>query len=264
VRPPRLLFMCSALHTGGAERQWSILIPGLAERGFSVQLLTLAGRGRFFDEIEAAGLPCESAGLKSRWDLRGIKRAFELTKLAPDVVMTQETNAQVLGHLITRRVKAAHVTVDHTPPGLPRSLHRRLLTRLIAKRAECAIAVSRSQLLELGALGFDRRRLRVIYNGLPTLRPERSRAQTRASLGFNSRDFVAVVIAALRDQKRVGVFIEAVAAAHRADHRIKGLVAGGGPDLERLRILACSRGSSVNLLGERSDVADLITASDVV
>lgn len=264
MRAPRILFLCSALHTGGAERQWSILIPGLAERGFDVRLLTIAGRGRFFDEIEAAGVPCECAELKTRWDLRGINRVLKHVTTAPDIVMTQETNAQVLGHVIASRTQAAHVTVDHTPPGLPRGLHRRALVGLIAKRVDYAIAVSRSQLPELARLGFDLRRVRVIYNGLPAPLPTRRREDVRASLGIESGDFLALVLAALRPQKRAWIFIEAVAAAHRHDNRIRGIVAGGGPDLYALRALAAESGSSVQMLGERVDVADLIVASDVV
>ena len=259
-----LLFVCSALHTGGAERHWSILIPALAERGFTVRLLTLVGRGRFFDEIEAAGVPCESAELKSRWDVRGIRRAIELAKPAPDIVVTQETNALVVGHFIANGADAAHVIVEHRSPGRPRGLHRDLIARVVARRVDYAVAVSRSQLPELAAVGLDCRRLRVIYNGLAPLRPTRSRAQVRASLGIKSADFVALVIASLRPQKQLPVFIEAIASANATDSRIKGLVAGGGPDLDALQRLAVERGSSVTLLGERADVANLILASDVV
>ena len=261
---PNILFLCSELRTGGAERQWSILIPGLAERGFDVRLLTLMGRGRFFEEISAAGVSSKCVGLASRWDLRGIARALELAKPAPDVVMTQGTNAQVVGHLIASRTKAAHITVDHAAPGLPRRRHRRFLVRVIARRVDYAIAVSRSQLHDLAHLGFDRRRLRVIYNGVPAPRLTRSREDTRGILGVESQDFVVLVLAALRAEKRISTFIEAVAAAHARENRIKGIVAGGGPDLEDLRSLAAHRGSSVSLLGERSDVADLIVASDAV
>jgi glycosyltransferase involved in cell wall biosynthesis len=264
MKMPQILFLCSELRTGGAERQWSILIPGLAERGFDVRLLTLMGRGRFFDEIAAAGVSSKCVGLTSRWDFRGIARALELAKPAPEIVITQGTNAQVLGHLIASRAKARHVTIDHTPPGLPRRLHRRLLVRLVARYVDYAIAVSRSQLRDLAHLGFDRARLRVIYNGLPALRPTRSRDDARASLGIESQDFVILVLAGLRAQKRVPVFIEAVAAAHARENRIKGIVAGGGPDLGDLRSLAEQCGSSASLLGERSDVADLIVASDAV
>lgn len=259
----RILFMCSALHTGGAERQWAILIPGLARRGFDARLVTLTDRGRFFDEVQAAGVPCRCVGLKSRWDLRGIRRAFQFAEPVPEIIMTHETNAQILGQAIASRAKAAHVTVDHTPPALPRGLHRRLLGRLVAKRVDCAIAVSRSQLPDLAALGFDRGRVRVIHNGIPALRPTKSREEARASLGIEADDFVAIVVAALRAQKRVPIFIDAVASAHNANARIKGFVAGGGPDLDALRVLAAGRGSSVTLLGERTDVADLLLASDV-
>ena len=255
--------MCSALQTGGAERQWAILIPGLARRGLDVRLLTLTGGGRFFDEIQAAGVHCRCAGMKTRWDVRGIRRAFQLAEPEPDIIVTHETNAQVLGQAIASRAQAVHVTVDHTPPGLPRGLHRRLLGRLVAKGVDCTIAVSRSQLPDLADLGFDRDKVRVIYNGIPALQPTKSRDEARNSLGIESDDFVAVVIAALRAQKRVPVFIDAVASAHIANTRIKGFVAGGGPDLDALRTLAAQRGSSVTLLGERADVADLLLASDV-
>ena len=37
----RFLFVCTHLKTGGAERQWSILLPELHRQGFEVALLTL-------------------------------------------------------------------------------------------------------------------------------------------------------------------------------------------------------------------------------
>src|SRR6266566_2207940 len=97
-------------------------------------------------------------------------------------------NAQILGHFIASRSSAIHVTIDHTAPERRRALHRRLLARFVAKRVDVAIAVSKSQLPQLAALGFDTRALRVIYNGIPPLRPEKSRVQARASLGLESRD----------------------------------------------------------------------------
>jgi glycosyltransferase involved in cell wall biosynthesis len=261
---PRVLFVCSELRTGGAERQWRILIPALAERGFEVRLLTLMGRGRFFDEIEGAGVPSRCAGLRNRWDVSGMRRALDLSLPAPDVVVSHETNAQVLGHVIARRSRSRHVTVDHMAPGLPRALHRRLLARFVAGRVDCAVAVSRSQLEELAALGFDPRDVTVIHNGVPALTPARSREEARASLGVESGDFVALMVAAARPEKRIEIFVEACKLAHGMNRQIRGFVAGGGPRLDALRTFASEVGSSVELLGERTDVADVITASDVV
>jgi glycosyltransferase involved in cell wall biosynthesis len=135
---------------------------------------------------------------------------------------------------------------------------------LVAKRVEVAIAVSRSQLPDLYALGFDPRALRVIYNGIPAPRPAKTREETRAGLGIEPREFVALMVGALRAQKRVPVFIEAVDRAHAANTRIKGLVAGGGLELDALRAGSALLGGNVTLLGERADIPDLIVASDVV
>jgi glycosyltransferase involved in cell wall biosynthesis len=263
VPEPSILFMCSTLHMGGAERQWAMLLPGLVRRGFDVRLVTLAARGRFFDEIEATGIPSGCAGLKSRWDLRGITRAFELARPFPDLVVSHETNAHFIGHWVAAAAKAAHVTVGHRGPGMAHRRYRRTLERFVARHVDHAIAVSRSQLREFEAAGFDLRRVSVIHNGLDPLRPERSRAEVRASLGLRESAFVALVVAALRPVKRVDVFVEAVAAAHRADDRIVGLVAGGGASLESFRAMAEARRSPVQLLGERADIADLMIASDV-
>jgi glycosyltransferase involved in cell wall biosynthesis len=89
-------------------------------------------------------------------------------------------------------------------------------------------------------------------------------AEVRASLGIQDGDFVAIVVANLRLVKRVHLFVEAVASANRGTSRTKGLVAGGGPQLNTLRRAAGERGSEITILGERDHIADLMTASDVV
>jgi glycosyltransferase involved in cell wall biosynthesis len=262
----RILFVCSALGTGGAERQWSILLPRLAERGFEPQVLTLAGRGRFFDEIRGAGIPADCADMRNRYDLRRAWQAFARVRQQqqPDLVVTQETNAHLVGHVIARHAKVGHVAVDHTPRGLPRSLHRRLLTGLIARRVDRAVGVSRSQVPDLIDLGFPQSNLRIIYNGVPALKPTQDADSTRASLGVVDGEVVALLVAALRPQKRVPFFIAAVVAANAIDSRIRGFIAGGGPELEHVRTLADNSGAVVRALGERDDIANLMQAADVL
>ena len=59
---PRVVFVCPNLEAGGAERQWASLVPRLAERGFDVRVITLDGRGFYFDELRARGVPIACAG----------------------------------------------------------------------------------------------------------------------------------------------------------------------------------------------------------
>jgi glycosyltransferase involved in cell wall biosynthesis len=83
----------------------------------------------------------------------------------------------------------------------------------------------------------------------------------RAALGIKSDAFVAVLIAALRPEKRVDVFFDAVTRARRRDPRITGVVAGDGPQLASLLQNAPA---GMRLLGRHDDVAALIASADVV
>lgn len=75
-------------------------------------------------------------------------------------------------------------------------------------------------------------------------------------------------VGAISEQKNYPLLIEA-AAAMKAGGRIKDMpefrIAGGGADLEKLRAAVTSRGldQHVQFLGERSDVPELMRASDL-
>ena len=71
----KVMFVCPNLETGGAERQWAILIRGLFEQGFDVSVMTLDGRGAYFDELRAGGVPIACATLRHRADPVGLARA---------------------------------------------------------------------------------------------------------------------------------------------------------------------------------------------
>ena len=86
---PRVLVLFSTLAVGGAERQVSVLAPGLRDHGFDLLVATLRERGRFFEELRNAGVATQSIGMRSRTDIRGILRALALKSHRPDIVVTQ-------------------------------------------------------------------------------------------------------------------------------------------------------------------------------
>jgi glycosyltransferase involved in cell wall biosynthesis len=203
-------------------------------------------------------------GMRSRIDLRGIARAYRLWRLRPDIVFTSSVDAQVIGQLVATRAGAAHITVEHGGAGLPRALHRRLLVRAIASRIDRVVAVTGTQLDELRRLGFRAERITVIPNGIPPPLPARPRESVRAELGLAEDDVLALLVATLRPEKRAHAFVEAVRRAHGREPRLRGVIAGGGPQLARVQSLAAEAPAVVRVLGERSDVPDLIAAADVV
>jgi glycosyltransferase involved in cell wall biosynthesis len=226
-------------------------------------VLALRRGGPLLDQLREEGIAAEIAGVRSRFDVAGFVRAFRLAKPPPDVVVSQSLNAQVLGYLVARRRDAVHLTIEHAGPRLGTTAYQRRIIRLLARRYDGVVAVSASQLPELSEFGYAEEQVRVIPYGVPEPVPERARPEVRAELGVAETDFVAILVAGLRPEKRVDLFIDAVAAARARDPRIRGVVAGGGELLEEVRTRAAATGG-VSILAERSDVADLVAAADVV
>ncbi|GEM_PF-1034974 len=227
-------------------------------------MATLRFRGQHFEELARQGVETSFAGLRSRADLAGIVRAYRLWRLRPGIVLSSSVDAQVIGQLVALRAGAPHVTTEHGGAGLPRASHRRLLVRAVAPGVERVVAVSATQVGELRRLGYRPERIVVIPNGIPEPRPRRAREAVRQELGVGADEVLVLLVATLRPEKRAGLFVEIVRRAHAQEPRLRGVVAGGGPQLAHVRSLAAASGGVVSALGERDDVADLMLAADVV
>src|SRR5215218_3952370 len=264
----RILFVCTDMQRGGAERHWAALIPALARRGADVRLLCLNDEGPLFDEVRSAGVPARCLQLRARGHVRGLRRALAEARGGPDVVVTRAVSPQVVGREIARRADAPHVLNEHTPltpegellPALP---HQRLLLRLVAPSVDWVIQVSERQRAPLIRLGYRPERIVTIANGVfeRDVRTNAGRAETRRALGLGSDDFAVLCVANLRPEKGAATFVEAVVRAHDCDARVRGLLVGDGPERAGLRRLVAERGP-VRLLGSRGDVPDLLAACD--
>ena len=249
------LFVCPDMRRGGAERQWATLICALAERGHRPALLTLTDEGPLFAEVAGAGVPALCAGLRGRADPAGLRRAVRFARGRVSVVMSRAVSAELVGHLLARRERVRHVVNEHTPCTLDGGLlalrpHQRRLRRLIASRVDGVVAVAQAQLGPLAEAGFRRERMLVVANGV---------ALGAAPAPPPAGGF-ALVAAGLRPEKRVDLFVEAVAQVPG----LRGVVAGEGRERERLERQIAGGGAQVELLGERGDVDLLMRDSAMV
>ena len=110
---PGVLFVCGNLEAGGAERQWSLLIPELDARGFDVTVLTLDGRGVHYEELRAAGVEVSCAGLRHRADPIGLVRALSLGGRRSSIVVSRGVSGHLVGHVLAVRQGARHVVTEH-------------------------------------------------------------------------------------------------------------------------------------------------------
>jgi glycosyltransferase involved in cell wall biosynthesis len=264
----RLLFVCPDMHRGGAERHWATLIPALARRGAEVRLVCLYDEGPLFAEVRATGVPVQCLGLRGP---AGAGRALREARGRPGAVITRTVSPQLVGQAIARRAGAPHVFNEHTPLTAAGELiamrpRQTLLTRLVAPQVDLVVAVSARQAAPLARLGYRRDRIAVVPNGVfaSDVETHVDRPAMRAALGLGERDFAVLCLANLRPEKGGAAFAEAVARA-RADgaHELRGLIAGDGPERDRLERLV-SGIDGVELLGTRGDVPELLGACDAL
>lgn len=90
-----------------------------------------------------------------------------------------------------------------------------------------------------------------------------ARLQKRAELGLSDADVALISMGDLIERKNYETAIRAIAAAQ--DSRLRYLICGAGAEEARLRALADRLGVSaqVRFLGYRSDIRDLLAASDI-
>jgi len=164
------------------------------------------------------------------------------------------------------------VAFQLVPEGLFVRRRRRLLYRWMRRRGQRWIAVSDHGRRLIGALyRMDPAAVAVVRNGAPPA-PEdaesvrtRARVSVRAELGFPTEATILLSVGRLHLQKGQTELVCAVAGvlAERPDVRL--VVAGDGPERERLEELVGALGlqQAVRLLGHRSDVARLMDAADL-
>jgi glycosyltransferase involved in cell wall biosynthesis len=260
----RALFIAPTLRVGGAERLWSILVPGLREHGWEARVLVLKHEGRFGVELRERGIRVQCAGMRHRADVVALARACRQLHVRPDVVVTLGVSAQIVGHLLARVCGCPHVFNTHFQEGRRLASHQERLLRFVAPHVDQVIAVSAGQVPDLTRRGYHAARINVIPSGIGEGRVRRDRATVRASLGIRQEQCLAILVAALRPEKRIEDFISGVALARESVPRLRGIVIGDGPERARLEALVAERGGLVRLVGAQADVASLMAAAEML
>jgi glycosyltransferase involved in cell wall biosynthesis len=133
--------------------------------------------------------------------------------------------------------------------------------------ALCVSAAMRASAVNV--YGVAERRVRVLYNALDLTRLKPStpdvRSRLRADWGIPERAAVVVSTSRFTSEKRLDVLIGLIPRVLKSAPETVFVFAGGGTDLDACRELAMRLGigGSVRFLGHRSDIPDVLAASDV-
>ena len=285
-REIRVAVVIETLGRGGAEHLMVDTLRLLDRSRYRTIVYTLFSKPDDHESgLRAMGISVSCLHLADRWDLLAGFRRLRATFSddPPDIVHTHLYAANLIGRLAARSVGVPVVSTSHAAdwdpaerrgnPGLTR--RKQLLlqfgdaaTAAVSRATVIAVSeyVARSVRRRLGMRGS---RVEVIHNGVDTglFRPDPARRDAvRESLGLRPATKVLICVGKLASQKGQETLIRAMAGLTAGASPACLLLVGDGIQRGRYESLVSDLRlrSAVSFLGERSDVPDLMRASDVL
>ena len=274
--PPDRVLQVLGSSAGGVARHVGQLAAALGAPGSaSPSVVVVAGPqsvrtlvasvGVRFVPVEITDRPRPTADLGAVRTLRGLSARA-------DVVHAHGLRAGALVVIAARSLRQGHrptivVTLHNLPVG-GRAVRvvSGVLERVVARGAGTVLGVS-TDLVERARDRGARSTARALVPSPQQQAPEvPDRATTRAGLGLEPDERLVVTVGRLAVQKGLPTLLDAVAHAGGTapQHRVRWVVAGGGPLHDEVARRVRDERLPVDLLGPRDDVGALQGAADVV
>jgi glycosyltransferase involved in cell wall biosynthesis len=269
---PVVLHVMQSAGIGGAERHLLAILPALRALGWDMRFwgFTTAGGSEFANALAAAGIPVDLVHVGRMRSLRVTRELRRRVRaLGPRIVHSHLFYADVHTQLAllgtgVRSVRTIHVGPEFIPAGLPRRVYG-----WAGSRADRTITVSEHMARLAPQLGFaPAERLRVVRYGIDPVAwgpTDDARASARGEFGVRDTDVVVACTSRLIAGKGQDTLIRAFEVARRSNTNMHLLVAGTGPEEERLRQLARDLlpPGSYRFTGFVPDVRRVVWASDI-
>lgn len=272
--PLRVHVLIDSLTWGGAESLLGDLAVGAPAAGIelSVGYLQDVDDSPMAPRLRERGVEPECAGVRKLADLESLRRVRrQLADARPDVVHTHLGSSDLLGTIAARSlglpaVSTIHLVLRRNGGGPRKEQVKERLMALARRRGGArVIAVSDAARAAYLETGWDRPpHVVTVHNGIALDPPRTAPEAVRAELGLGADALVVSMVTVLRPGKGHEVAVEVVRRLLPRFPQLRLLVAGDGPSLPDVRRLVEPLGDAALLLGHRTDVLELLGASDVL
>jgi glycosyltransferase involved in cell wall biosynthesis len=222
---------------------------------------------QFKAELEAAGVELILIERQRKTDLAAMRPLWERLRSGKiDVIHAHKHGSNVWATALGRAARVPVVIAhEHTWSFEGQPLRRLIDRELIARGSDAFIAVSRrdrQRMVEVERIAP--RDVLFLPNGIPGDELDATH-DLREELGIEPGDPVIGTVAVLRPQKALDVLVRAAALLAGEFPRLRVLVAGDGPERDRLEALVdeLGVGEVVELLRTRTDIPELLATVDV-
>ncbi|HWR50087.1 MAG TPA: glycosyltransferase [Bryobacteraceae bacterium] len=257
----RVALIAGVLGRGGAEKQLLASAKALVSSGCEVELFTLTAGGCYADAFSALGIVPRCVG-RSGFRLRRISTlTHQLRRFRPHVVHSGHGYANLYAGCAGRAVSS--LVIGSLRGSYSGSLREYGPWSRILFRLPHALVTNSQQayedVLRHGAVRKDRLYLLPNAIEVPPHEPLRAARPRR-------NEIRAIFVGRLVSGKRLDRFLAALAIARKSDRRIRGVIAGDGPEMNAARRMASEldlvAGNAVTFLGACDHIQHQLDAAD--
>ena len=270
-RRPRVLHLITSLEIGGTERQAVELLKRLDAKRYDVRLAMLRNEGPFYKEIQSRFSNVPEFPLTSFYNANAVKQLARLRRLMIrdriDILHAHDFYSGLLGATAARLAGVRVIASQRHLTLTDRRVHE-LGTRVIHRLAHRMLVNSeaiRDRIIDQDGALPDK--IRVIKNGILESSGSRTEARKQlcADLGIEGEATLIGTVARLQPVKGHHFLVEAAAMVLRDRPNVHFVLVGDGPLRAEIEAECVALGISnrVHLLGDRTDVAQLVAAFDL-
>ncbi len=270
----KVLLMLSSIAMGGAERNIVSVVPYFQKAGIEILLCTLNKRrdSPLAEIFAASGVERFDLGARRMTDIKAIRKfgAF-LHDRKIDIVHAEDQDTIIYAGLSRRMFHVPSLMTRHVLQEPVTSWKTYLRSRMVFWSARfgvnAIVAVSeevRRQFSKQAHVPLEK--IHTIHNGIEfeKFRLNTDKSKLREMLGWDARRPTAVFVSVLRPGKGFEVLLGAIPIIKRSlpDFVVK-IVGGGELEMDLKRQFA-PLGEAVEFLGQRMDIPQILSASDVL
>ena len=254
-----------SLSAGGSERYATSLATGLKRDGYEPFVVAFAGGGAFESALQNEGIGVTVLESEPGISVKKMWRLYqEFRRARPRVIHTHHF-APLLHSLPGAILSGARLI--HTEHGLSayKMPRHRFALRVMSWFCNAIVVVGDDSARFISEkVGISRRKLRVIPGGVDLSPCSISREEARKLLGLPLDEPVAVIVARLSPEKNHSMLLRAFARV-QSKLKMRLLIVGDGPARRSIETEIASLGlqETATLLGVRTDIPEILTASDV-
>jgi len=266
--PLNVAFLITSMPVGGAETLLVNLMRRMDPERMVPQVVCMKERGPL-GEVVSSEFKVHSDLIRHRYDLGIVPKLQRLFRAqAINAVVTVGAGDKMFwGRLAARGCSLPVVLSALHSTGWPDGVG--FANRLLTPMTDAFIAVAKSHgrfLVDFEK--FPARKVEVIPNGIDTDRFRfdlTARSQIREQWGWSNDVPVCGIVAALRPEKNLQLYLESAAKVVQGLPNAGFVIVGGGPEEASLRAKVDSLGIAANVrfLGSRSDIPEILSGLDL-